>query len=1022
MFRILESQAPARQTATDTINVLSSRLQSATLLEDRRAAILGLRSFSKEYPASVASGALRPLITCLKNDVEDVDTIKIVLETLLMLFAPDENSPEASDEIALWLADEFTQRQDNITSLLDLLESHEFYSRLYSLQLISHISSARPERTQECIFTAPLGISRLVSLLDEPREPIRNEALLLLISLTSSSPELQKVVAFENAFEKIFALIDAEGALSNGSEIVSDCLALLANLLNLNVSNQSYFRETAGAKRLAFLLSDATKPQDEEPIPHWMLINKDKNIWGLLAIVRIFLVKGGFSTPVNQKTFWQNGIMEQALRIAFSPDASTKVKAMAFNTCADLISGNAELQESFADIEVMVTLITTPSSSNTPVNGHTNEPKQPTVERVNVIEALLRLLLEPGTLPILDLRLAASECMKAFFVGHAGIRSHFLRRAIEGHSSGQDKIPNLFTVLLREPTVRGNSDPYQSWFACVLLSHLVFDDPDAKALACKVHEGDEANGEEVVTCVQAITANLVTGLQRNDDIRISIGYLMLLSLWLWEDPDVVNDFLGEGSSIQSLIQETKQSLSSPVLLPGLCAVLLGIAYEFSTKDSPLPRATLHELIVGRLGREQYIDKMHKLRCIPSVRDFEVLPQTADGEYDGGLPEIYFDKLFIDFLKDNFSRMVRAIDREPGYEISVVTRGVEKGISRDLVDTLRAQVDEKSAAMQRLETDISNLQQRLEAEQSERKKIQDKSDLDISRLKALQDNIMKQHEIELRNVSEQGQSAQEELAVKHTAQLRELEEKLSQTSAQWEKDVNERQKAHENEVAELRSTIENLKEGYNKETQQMQEQHQSELTQLQQKLTALEHESAEKLAQTQSIHASEIEKLQRTIDELEKSSQKVKDDHAKELQKVQDDINTKLSAAETRAETAESQASGAEKKLKELENKLQEAEKRSQETLAEKHNAEKKAKELESQVQELQKEKQKAVEDKEKSEKSKEEVQSELDDLLVVFGDLEEKRKADKKKLKELGQEVSDDEDEDDEEEAEEEEE
>ena len=92
MFRILESQAPAKQNAEDTISTLSGRLQSATLLEDRRAAILGLRSFAKLYPASVASGALRNLINTLSNDGEDVDTTKIVLETLLMLFSPDESS------------------------------------------------------------------------------------------------------------------------------------------------------------------------------------------------------------------------------------------------------------------------------------------------------------------------------------------------------------------------------------------------------------------------------------------------------------------------------------------------------------------------------------------------------------------------------------------------------------------------------------------------------------------------------------------------------------------------------------------------------------------------------------------------------------------------------------------------------------------------------------------------------------------------------------------------------------------
>lgn len=127
MFSILEKQAPAKQNATSTIATLSGRLQSATLLEDRRAAILGLRSFAKVYPASVASGGLRNLISCLNKDVEDVDTTKVILETLLMLFNPDVSSvccqtgqsapssladshkPEASDDIALWLADEFTQ-------------------------------------------------------------------------------------------------------------------------------------------------------------------------------------------------------------------------------------------------------------------------------------------------------------------------------------------------------------------------------------------------------------------------------------------------------------------------------------------------------------------------------------------------------------------------------------------------------------------------------------------------------------------------------------------------------------------------------------------------------------------------------------------------------------------------------------------------------------------------------------------------------------------------------------------------
>lgn len=127
-------KTPPLQTATATIDTLCGRLQSATLLEDRRAAILGLRSFAKQYPASVASGSLRELITTLRRDgvadkgtkgsedagAGDVDTIRLVLETLLMLFNPDPDSPEAGDEIAFFMADEFSM----VSTPFPLCNSH----------------------------------------------------------------------------------------------------------------------------------------------------------------------------------------------------------------------------------------------------------------------------------------------------------------------------------------------------------------------------------------------------------------------------------------------------------------------------------------------------------------------------------------------------------------------------------------------------------------------------------------------------------------------------------------------------------------------------------------------------------------------------------------------------------------------------------------------------------------------------------------------------------------------------------
>lgn len=146
--------------------------------------------------------------------------------------------------------------------------------------------------------------------------------------MTPSSAELQKLVAFENAFEQVFSLIEAEGSLSGGSEVVEDCLSLLANLLRLNISNQSYFRETGCVKKLTALLIAVTKPSEpEEELPPWSVARRDKNLWGLLAIIQLFLVRGGISTPVNQTAFWQSGVMEQVLRVAFSRDFNVNIVA-----------------------------------------------------------------------------------------------------------------------------------------------------------------------------------------------------------------------------------------------------------------------------------------------------------------------------------------------------------------------------------------------------------------------------------------------------------------------------------------------------------------------------------------------------------------------------------------------------------------------------------------------------------------------------------------------------------------------
>ncbi|KAL3421050.1 intracellular protein transport protein [Phlyctema vagabunda] len=969
MFAI--ATPPARQSVSETITTLSGRLSSSTLLEDRRAAILGLRSFAKEYPASVASDALRGLIESLRKDGEDVDTVKVVLETLLMLFNPNENSPEASEEIALWLADEFTQRQDNITLLLDFLDTGDFYSRLYSLQLLSAILSSRSERTEECIFTAPLGISRLVAVLDDRREAVRNEGLSLLTYLTPNSTELQKLVAFENAFDRIFNIINLEGSLSHGDRIVEDCLILLANLLRLNASNQSFFRETGCVLKLSRLLGNALDdPNTEGEVAEWAQVQRNRNVYALLAVLRLFLIAGGSGTQANQTSFWQHGILNQVLQLAFSRSTEMQIKAEALITCADSIRGNPSLQEAFAPLQVTSVL-------DEPLEQPNGSAHRNTVTKVYVIDGLLDLTLSVSTPSAFDTRMAACECIKAYFYHHPAIRLHFLRRAIEGHTSGADETANVLTMLLQPLEDNMSGDPYRHWFAAVIVFHLIFEDPEAKSLAMSVAEGDASSGEEVVTCIQTVAANLIVGIQKKVDDRVLVAYLMLLSGWLFEDPDAVNDFLGEGSNLQSLIQGVLHTGVEGTIVQGLCASLLGILYEFSSKDSPIPRSTIHSILLSRMGRDLYIDRLAKFRAHPLVRDFEVLPQNLNSAAAGGLPEVFFDRSFVDFAKDNLSRLIRAVDREPGMEIAVMANGVQKGISREMVDALRSQLEQKDKALKKSEEQLISVGRQLSQEQADHRKSKETNGVELARIKHVNDALQRHHDEELSKL----RADQDRIVQDYQRQL-----EHAQKSA--EANIDRARRRAEAEIADFRATITSLEADISKAKKE----HAREIQAVRTEFTATTSEQGGYLKQAEA-------KVKQLEQELLKSEQRAK--QVNELAKQQEE---KVANTKERVVELETQAKDSEKKLERFEKTAKDSEKRVKELEAESKSSHGKSVETDKLLAE--------------KEADRQAVQSELDDLLMVFGDLEEKVTKYKEQLKALGETVSDGEggDEDDDEE------
>jgi len=165
---------------------------------------------------------------------------------------------------------------------------------------------------------------------------------LVLIGLTDGNPEIQKLVAFENAFELLFAIIEQEGGVDGGI-VVQDCLQLLGNLLRYNSSNQvrflwlyvlmqNYFRETRGVPRLVGVFPSG------DNAGHWPSQRASNSILAL-AVTRILISKGGAGTISNQvyhsleaqnnrkEALAQSGALNKMIDLAISFDPPSTVSA-----------------------------------------------------------------------------------------------------------------------------------------------------------------------------------------------------------------------------------------------------------------------------------------------------------------------------------------------------------------------------------------------------------------------------------------------------------------------------------------------------------------------------------------------------------------------------------------------------------------------------------------------------------------------------------------------------------------------
>ncbi|KAJ7722055.1 p115 like vesicle tethering protein [Mycena maculata] len=773
----LRGPTGAPQTATDTIARLSDRLSPATLLADRRAAVQSLKGLARDWKQDVGERALPGLLDVLANDAEvDADIGKAVLETLNILCDVEE-----AKELGFKHTDYVLANDKAIHTLFALLADNAFYTRFATLQYLSTLLQNRRQIVQGYFLKAPSGSASVILVLEDKREIIRNVAVTMVQALISQSADIQKVLAFEGAFEKLFNTVTQEGGVEGGV-VTQEALSCVDGLLRFNTSNQSYFRETPLPPVLCSLLLFPPNLALHDAAPQEFALQfwDDQKLSNASFVVGIMgmLISSSKGNSTQEVSAYTRCLVE----IALASNAPTPLKTQALR----LLPPN--LNFPLSDI------VLTPYCPVPDTNGEEWDRLEP----ASALDALVELALhgeyngvdsEKRFKEGLELRAAAVGVFENF-VRQDEVRLAILQGMLpaEGDPSQAPPITPLLHSLASPPSSAAALEPASvnsTHLSTLLFSHLLRSSARAKSLARQITPpslnalndtgggnffvpADGAPPEEPPTLeeedddppqslLQILSENLsLSSLSRSradtseresrEWDRLVVAYLCLLSQWLWEDPAAVREFLNAGG-LSVLVEAINQTSEVDSIVPGLCAFLLGVCYEFNREPGEITRATIHP-ILNRLGVDTLIGRMARMREDDRFKsvgpDMVVLPYPTpahllpakETEREG---EIWFDWAFVDFYKSNYYTVQRGLSTDPDQlSPSASGQSVETAMLisslRDVIrnqtqeiETLQRQLKEKTSAgtseLKTLQDQVASLTGQVAGEEGKRKEVE-----------------------------------------------------------------------------------------------------------------------------------------------------------------------------------------------------------------------------------------------------------------------------------------------------------
>ncbi|XP_023159716.2 general vesicular transport factor p115 isoform X1 [Drosophila hydei] len=585
---VLGSTEPGQQpSAAETVEKLVDRVYSSTLLEDRRDACRALKALSRKYRIEVGAQGMPPLVQVLQNDGQDAEIISYALDTLCNIVTSEEFDEEADNPaVSVNVGEQFTEMfiksPEHVTLVMGYLDEYDFRVRRGAIQLITSLIANKTRELQELVLVSPMGVSKLMDLLTDSREVIRNDVLLLLIELTKGNSNIQKIVAFENAFDRLFDIVREEGC-SDGGIVVEDCLILLLNLLKNNSSNQQFFKEGSYIQRLApmFLLNNSNSNSDADDSA-WTP-QKVSNFHCLLQVVRALVTPSNQQQVVTacQRVMQKSQLLQALCDILMSSGVPADILTETINAVAEVVRGDRENQDELSRVQA---------------------PSQP--PRPAIVVLLMSMINEKQ---LLALRCAVLYCFECYLYrnsdGQRAVVQTLLPSSatdVSSLSTGQLLCTGLFST-----------DTLANWFAAVALMHTLVENVAQKEELLRVLLATPG-GQRPITLLEQCT-NLMQ--QERYRLQSKVGLLMLLSVWLAHCPSAVKALLETQGTMAYLTAQlcANEHDEREYLVQGMCAFLMGLCIQFNDNSLPTQRREdISQLIIKRIGQETFCNKLSEV--------------------------------------------------------------------------------------------------------------------------------------------------------------------------------------------------------------------------------------------------------------------------------------------------------------------------------------------------------------------------------------------------------------------------